>query len=123
MKRNAARRTGRRNWRYCVFFFFFSLKFSRYPRVVRRPGHNRAFLMSTVDYDSDDVPSSLMNDSSSRKIYVEERSSRKRRSLTQKTASSERFSTGEEEEEECEQLAEPNKYRRDVFQTLDYDDR
>lgn len=77
--------------------------------------------MSTVDYDSDDVPSPLMDDSSSHKIYVGERS-RKRRSLTQKTASLERFSMGKEEEE-CERLAEQNKYRRDVFQTLDYDDR
>ncbi|XP_020280121.1 A disintegrin and metalloproteinase with thrombospondin motifs 9 isoform X3 [Pseudomyrmex gracilis] len=75
-----------------------------------------------VDYDSDDVPSPLMDDSSSHKIYVGERS-RKRRSLTQKTASLERFSMGKEEEE-CERrrLAERNKYRRDVFQTLDYDD-
>ncbi|XP_018310553.1 A disintegrin and metalloproteinase with thrombospondin motifs gon-1 isoform X1 [Mycetomoellerius zeteki] len=72
-----------------------------------------------IDYDSDDVPSPLTDDSSARRIYVGERS-RERRSLTRKTASLERFPR--EEEERYEQFTELSGHR-DFFQRLDYDDR
>ncbi|XP_011064845.1 PREDICTED: A disintegrin and metalloproteinase with thrombospondin motifs 9 [Acromyrmex echinatior] len=72
-----------------------------------------------IDYDSDDVPSPLTDDSSARRIYVGERS-RERRSLTRKTASLERFPR--EEEERYEQFTELSEHR-DFFQRLDYDDR
>ncbi|KAG5308607.1 ATS20 metalloproteinase, partial [Pseudoatta argentina] len=72
-----------------------------------------------VDYDSDDVPSPLTDDSSARRIYVGERS-RERRSLTRKTASLERFPR--EEEERYKQFTELSEHR-DFFQRLDYDDR
>ena len=72
-----------------------------------------------TDYDSDDVPSPLTDDSSARRIYVGERS-RERRSLTRKTASLERFPR--EEEERYEQFTELSEHR-DFFQRLDYNDR
>lgn len=72
-----------------------------------------------TDYDSDDVPSPLTDDSSARKVYVGERS-RERRSLTRKTASLERLPR--EEKEEYERFTELSE-RRDFFQRLDYDDR
>ncbi|XP_011638935.1 A disintegrin and metalloproteinase with thrombospondin motifs 20 isoform X3 [Pogonomyrmex barbatus] len=74
-----------------------------------------------IDYDSDDVPSPLTDDSSARKIHVEERS-RERRSLTRKTASSERF-LREKEEEEYAQFTGQSEHHRDFFQRMDYNDR
>ncbi|XP_024868188.1 A disintegrin and metalloproteinase with thrombospondin motifs 9 isoform X1 [Temnothorax curvispinosus] len=73
-----------------------------------------------IDYDSDDIPSPLTDDSSARKVYVGERS-RERRSLTRKTASLERFPR--EKEEEYERFTELTEHRQDFFQRLDYDDR
>lgn len=72
-----------------------------------------------TDYDSDDVPSPLTDDSSARKVYVGERS-RERRSLTRKTASLERLPR--EEKEEYERFTELSEHR-DFFQRLDYDER
>jgi len=73
-----------------------------------------------TDYDSDDIPSALTDDSSARRIYVGEHS-RERRSLTRKTASLERFPR--EEEERYERFTELREHHRDFFQRLDYDDR
>lgn len=70
-----------------------------------------------IDYDSDDIPSPLIDDSSARKIYVGERS-RERRSLTRKTASLDRFPR--EEEEEYERFTELSEHRRNFFQRLNY---
>lgn len=70
-----------------------------------------------TDYDSDDIPSPLIDDSSARKIYVGERS-RERRSLTRKTASLDRFPR--EEEEEYERFTELSEHRRNFFQRLNY---
>lgn len=73
-----------------------------------------------TDYDSDEIPSPLTDDSSARRIYVGERS-RERRSLTRKTASLERFPR--EEEEGYERFTELTEHRRNFFQRLDYDNR
>lgn len=76
--------------------------------------------MST-DYDLDDTPSSLTDDSSARRIHVGERP-RERRSLTRKTASLGR-SKGEEERREYERFTEHSEYRRALFEEEDHDNR
>lgn len=74
----------------------------------------------SIDYDLDDTPSPLTDDSSARKIYVGERP-RERRSLTRKAASS--LERSKEEEKKYEQFIEQSEYRRTLFEEEDHDNR
>jgi len=70
-----------------------------------------------ADYDLDDTPSPLMDDNSTRRIYV---GSRERRSLTRKIVSSEQFF--KEEDEKYERLTEQSGHQ-DFFRGIGNDKR
>jgi len=75
-------------------------------------------LLIFTDYDLDDIPLSLMDDNSTRKIYV---GSRERRSLTRKIVSLEQFFS-KEEDTKYERLTEQSGHQ-DFFQGIGNDER